>query len=389
MNDDFKTINVPQSDVNDLMSTLVEWHISNYDYINEGDQVCTMETSKMVFDVDSEYKGYAFLLREVGEEISTLEPLVLIVDSIDDLNKQKDAFLKNIKKEDSESDSRPDKNKATKKAILKAEELNVDLSDINVEGIIKEKDVEDYFKTAKKGSGEGETSGLAEDLIEKKVKFVGNRKTGKDLMLESSRNIPASYVEREIDVTGLVSYVKKSIDEGKGYLTPLAIILYSLGRTLAKHKEFNSFREDDNVVFYRHINVGVVVNVENNLSVPILNNIDQMDPPSIIKKLFEMRKNLMTGKTQVSDFVGGTFTVSAMDHTNVERFVPIIHPGQAGVLAVPKIYEKLKLDSSGAVTRTDCINLGLSFDHTFLNAMQGIEFLDTIGNEICSYIEGS
>ncbi len=388
MNADFKTINVPQSDVNDLTSTLVEWHVSNDDYVNVGDKVCTMETSKLVFDVESEYKGYVFLLKDEGEEVCTSDPLVLIAESIDELNKHKEVFFEESQKDALRGDARSKKNKATKKAMLKAEKLNVDLNDISVEGIIKEKDVDDYFRAVEKvSSGKQEFLG-DDDLIEKKIKIIGNRKIGKELMLESKKSIPHSYVEREMDVTCLVAYVEDMIKRREGYMTPLSIILYSLGRALLKHKEFNSFREDDSVVYYRHINVGVVVNVENSLSVPVLDDIDKMEPLAILKKLFEMRKGLMSGKADVGDFSGGTFTVSAMDHTSVGRFIPIIHPRQAAVLAVPKIQKKYELDSEGNIAIKGFINMGLSFDHTFLNAMQGIEFLDAIESEIYSYVKG-
>lgn len=382
MNADFKTINVPQSGVNDLMSTLVEWHVANDDYVNAGDTVCTMETSKLVFDVESEYKGYVHLLIEEGAEVGTLEPLALVAESLAELNDKKEFFAADIKK-----DGKSKNQNATRKAIIRAKEAGVNLNDLNIDGVIKEKDVAEFLKAKDKDLIGAPSSRADDELFEKKVQIIGNRKTGRDLMLESGRNIPSSYVEKEIDVTCLAAHVKKMINEGKGYTTPLSIILYALGQALLKHKEFNSFRDNDYMINYRHINVGVVVNVENSLSVPILRNINEMDPPSILKRLLEMNKNLMTGKTNADDFIGGTFTVSAMNHTNVDRFIPIIHPGQAGVLAVPRVFEKLSLDSVGKIEILNCINLGLSFDHTYLNGMQGIEFLDEIESAINLYVK--
>ena len=382
MSADIKTINVPQSGANDLMSTLVEWHIANDDYVNPGDTVCTMETSKLVFDVESEYKGYVYLLIEEGAEVETLEPLELVAESLAELNDQKEFYLADNKKDD-----KPKNKNATRKAILRAKEAGVNLNDLDIDGVIKEKDVEEFLKAKDKNSIGAPSLGEDDELVEKQVKIIGNRKTGRDLILESCRNIPSSYVEKEIDVTCLVAHAKNMIDEGRGYTTPLSIILYALGRALLKHKEFNSFRDNDYIINYRHINVGVVVNVDNNLSVPILRDINEMDPPSILKRLFEVRKNLMTGKTNADDFIGGTFTVSAMDHTSVGRFIPIIHPGQAGVLAVPRVFEKLSLDSDGKIESLSCINLGLSFDHTYLNGIQGIEFLDEIESAMNLYVK--
>ena len=229
MSIDFKTINVPQSDVNDLMSTLVEWHVSNNDFVNVGDVVCTMETSKLVFDVESELEGYVCLLREEGQEVGTLEPLVLVAESIDDLNRQKEAYVINVEKVGLEKNGQSKTQNATKKAIIKAKELGLDLNELNVDGVIKEKDVDDYFKKTS-GESSGGRESHEDGVFEKKVKIIGNRKAGKDLMLESGRNIPPSYVEKEMDVTRLVSYVNEVIRNGENYITPLSIILYSLGK---------------------------------------------------------------------------------------------------------------------------------------------------------------
>ena len=100
-----------------------------------------MVLEKLVFDVESEYKGYVYLLRKEGAEIGTLEPLALVAESLAELNDQKESYLADIKK-----DGNPKNQNATRKAIIRAKEAGVNLSDLNIDGVIKEKDVDEFLK---------------------------------------------------------------------------------------------------------------------------------------------------------------------------------------------------------------------------------------------------
>ena len=84
----------------------------------------------------------------------------------------------------------------------------------------------------------------------------------------------------------------------------------------------------------------------------------------------------------MKDLTNGTFTISSLDHTNVSRFYPIIHPGQSAVLAIPKVIDSFCLDKNSKIIKNKIINIGLSFDHSFLNASMAINFLDNLSSEI-------
>ena len=95
--------------------------------------------------------------------------------------------------------------------------------------------------------------------------------------------------------------------------------------------------------------------------------------------------DLIKNKSKVDDFIDGTFTISALDHTDVTSFMPIIHPKQSAVLALPKAVDKLFLIEE-KVELHKVINLGLSFDHSFLNATMANNFLSDIKEILEQYI---
>ena len=89
-------------------------------------------------------------------------------------------------------------------------------------------------------------------------------------------------------------------------------------------------------------------------------------------------RDIMKKKPNINDLLGATFTVSPMDHSELTRFIPIIHPKQAAVLAIPKIQTKYALDKKSKLEKRRLINIGMSFDHSFLDATQANDFLCTL-----------
>jgi len=382
--DQFNIIKMPQSDVNDTSATLIEWLALEGSYVNRGDPICTIETSKAAFDIESDYSGYIMHLLDAGKDILVSTPIAIIGRDVKVVNKEKEKYLGEGNCNLSSGKVLVSNVKATNKARELALKYNIDLEDIKSEGIIKEKDVVSLLDGIEK---QNQSNSENKFDIERHIELIGNQKVGKDLMLESIKNIPQSYVEKEIATTELEKFINDYMENEGKYITVLSVILHCLGKSLKKNKVLNSYREDDKICIYQRINVGIVINNDHNISIPVIKDIDQLTPSEIVMKLFSVRKDLMNKKPKIDDLIGGTFTVSPMDHTDVKRFVPIIHPKQAAVLAIPKIQIKNTYDSKGNMAQINYMNLGLTFDHSFLNAVHAIELLNCIEDEMKLLIE--
>ncbi|SVE48755.1 uncharacterized protein METZ01_LOCUS501609, partial [marine metagenome] len=216
--------------------------------------------------------------------------------------------------------------------------------------------------------------------------LIGNRLEAKDLMVSSKNEIPHSYIERELKFSPIESFLKK-YRESSGFMTSLALIIKSTGESLLNNDYFNSYRDKSKIKIYSDINIGVVIDLDGKLAVPIIKNVPGKNIDSIVIELLEMRRGLMQNKLDVNNLLGGTFTVSALDHTTVSRFYPIIHPKQSAVLSFPAPVDKLFMNEKNKIVLEKVVNLGLSFDHSYLNASKGIYFLDTICLEMKKIIK--
>ena len=363
-------IKIPQDGVSDESVLITDVFFKTNDFIKHNDVILEYETSKATFEISAETKGYIKILCEVNDTIVINKVVAEIHDNKIDINK--------VNENKGKLDSRI-KQVLSKKAKKLIDSNNLDISSLNNLKIITENNI---LELLSKDKNYEPNSINDENNIESFQNIKGNKKIGKDLMLYSVNNIPQSYVEKIFKIDNIDNKIKLYTKSSGKMVTLLSVFIYSIAQTLKKHEIFNSFRDGNRINMYRDINIGVVINHDNKISVPVIKKADSFNALDIVKTLFGFRKNLMIKKSKPNDFSDGTFTISAMDHTNITRFIPIIHPKQAAVFALPKIIENYDINNEGKIVMSKFINIGLSFDHSFLDASIASEFLDSLESEL-------
>lgn len=325
--------------------TINGWIINEGETIEASQSVVLLETMKAIFELESEYSGILYkIIHKEGKKIPVLKPIAIIKTS-DEIYKKDEELIVNEKEVESILSSSP-------------------------------KDVLPTDDEVKK------TEVIPQNSIDQIIELKGNRQFGKEQILESFNTIPHSYIEKAVIVDNWESKREDFIRKKGKLLTLLSLIIVGLAQALKKHRVFNAYRENERVLIYKDVNIGVVIDYEESIAVPVIKDADKLEPIDIVKNLMKMRKDLIEHKTKLNDLIGGTFTVSALNHMDVSRFIPIIHPKQAAVLAIPKIQINCIIDEMKEVKHKRILNLGLSFDHTFLDAKQAINFLNTVVKEV-------
>jgi len=147
MSRDIFVVTVPQLGVNDQVATIVDWYVRDEDAVSSGDPLCALETTKAVFDIEAEATGHIVHLVEIGSEVEVSQPIALIGSKLESLQEEKKRFVKHKEEEDlTQGASREDFIKATQKARRAAQHLKVDLAKMSAEGIIRERDVIQYYE---------------------------------------------------------------------------------------------------------------------------------------------------------------------------------------------------------------------------------------------------
>lgn len=362
-------ISLPKTEVNDNNATIVEWLIEDNSHIEVGDKICTIETSKSVLDIESSHSGYILHIADIGIEVDVNEPLAIIGKDLDIL---KDKYTE-LSRIITETVSNTSVN-ATKKALALAKENKILLTELKLNRIIKEDDVIQLINSKNKADNDSHNGKIITEVIQMR----GNLKVGKQLMLESVNTIPASYAEMFLSVEYAEKKIKRHTKISGEGITLLSVLAISLAKSLVDMPIFNSYRDSDEIRIYKNINISVVINHDSKIYLPTISDLDQRSPIDFVSELLRIYMNIIKNNNDLNDFKPGTFTVSSMQDTNITRFIPIIHPQQCAVLAIPRTINHYDIvrNNEDTFELNKYINLGLSFDHTYLDAKMVDNFFD-------------
>lgn len=141
---EFKDLIIPTINVNDTKVTISDIRKENLEYIEEGEVLYCVETSKATEDYHVDFAGYVVLFVEDMDEVEVGKSAGMIFKSLDDAkakNEEVQAAKAKAKKLASVN--------ASKKAIAYAEEKGVDITLIQKDGIIKTQDIDEWIANHK------------------------------------------------------------------------------------------------------------------------------------------------------------------------------------------------------------------------------------------------
>ncbi len=143
---------------------------------------------------------------------------------------------------------------------------------------------------------------------------------------------------------------------------------------LMRHRAVNALYKGDAVELYPTANIGIAVAVPNGLVVPVIPGCERKSIAEIATARAEIVRRARDGKLQQADLDGGTFTISNLGMYGIERFIAVLNPPQAAILAVGSIEDKVvPVDGRPAVRPR--MELTLTCDHRAVDGATAAEFL--------------
>jgi len=146
---------------------------------------------------------------------------------------------------------------------------------------------------------------------------------------------------------------------------------------LMRHRDMNAHFAGDEVRLMPTANVGIAVAVERGLVVPVIRSAERQTIAELANARADLVERTRGGKLQQADLEEGTFTISNLGMYGVERFVAVLNPPQAAILAVGAIEERAVVRDGELVARPT-MELTLSCDHRSVDGATAAEFLGTV-----------
>ena len=185
------------------------------------------------------------------------------------------------------------------------------------------------------------------------------------------------------DATSLLAYRAKLKASGEALgLSKISIndmVLYAVARVLPNHPEINANLVDNTFRKFRHANVGMAVDTERGLLVPVIFGAEKMSLAEVSAQAKSLAAKARDGKLTPDEMSGGSFTVSNLGSLGVESFTPVINPPQTAILGVCCTTNKLNAD--GKVY--PAMGLSLTFDHRAVDGAPAARFL----KDVCDALE--
>ena len=141
------------------------------------------------------------------------------------------------------------------------------------------------------------------------------------------------------------------------------IVIRALTPVLKKYPVFNASLDESTqeIVLKQYIHVGIAVDTEAGLIVPVLRDADRKKMPELARELQDLAEKTRARKISAQDLQGGTFTISNQGGIGGGHFTPIIHKPEVAILGLGRANPKLPL--------------ALSYDHRVIDGADAARFI--------------
>jgi pyruvate dehydrogenase E2 component (dihydrolipoamide acetyltransferase) len=202
---------------------------------------------------------------------------------------------------------------------------------------------------------------------------------------QSWTQVPHFFVARDVDATQLLQ-AKKNLEGGaeqkrSAKLSVTDLLVALVARVLAKHPRINATWKDGNIQLNKEVNMSVAMAVKDGVVSAVIHNAHTTRLEDICAQRQELTKLARANRFRPADITGGTFTISNLGMFRVDAFTAIIPPGQAAILAVGGISDRV-VAVEGRPAVCPMMTIILSSDHRVIDGARAAEFLGELAGAI-------
>jgi pyruvate dehydrogenase E2 component (dihydrolipoyllysine-residue acetyltransferase) len=278
--------------------------------------------------------------------------------------------------------------KASPVARRIAAELGVDLSAVKgtgPDGRVTETDVRAAAKaiaaSVDRGAAKPETKGQAtvKPGESVRIQLSGMRKIIAQRLVESLGPVPHFYLTIEINAGPLMEAREELKSAGEGAdaakITVNDFVLKAAVMAAVKVPRVNSSFDNDSIVHYADVDLGVAVAIEEGLLTPVIRAAQDKSLREISALAKDLAHRARNKRMKPEEFQGGTFTVSNLGGMGIDSFSAVINPPQGFILAVGKVTKVPVVDDCEQMMVGHRMSITMSCDHRVIDGALGAEYL--------------
>ncbi|HYG68184.1 MAG TPA: 2-oxo acid dehydrogenase subunit E2, partial [Anaeromyxobacteraceae bacterium] len=156
-------------------------------------------------------------------------------------------------------------------------------------------------------------------------------------------------------------------------VTLLAFLVKACVAALKKFPDVNASLEGDQLVLKRYFHIGFAADTPNGLVVPVIRDADRKGVLDLARETADLAAKARSGKLQLADMQGGTFSISSLGGIGGTAFTPIINAPEVAILGVSRSVTKPVWDGAAFAPRL-VLPLSLSYDHRVVDGALAARF---------------
>ena len=214
--------------------------------------------------------------------------------------------------------------------------------------------------------------------IERKPMSNVRRKTAHHLSYAWA-TIPHVTQYDKADITNVEKFRKefgKKVEQAGAKLTTTAILIKIVASALKLYQQFNASVDmaNNEIIYKNYLHIGVAVDTERGLLVPVIWNVDQKNIIEISIELAELAAKARDKKISLEEMQGASFTISNLGGLGGTYFSPVINSPEVAILGVSRgKMEPVYID--GEFIPRLMLPLSLSYDHRVIDGAEAVRFL--------------
>ncbi|AGF49008.1 2-oxo acid dehydrogenase subunit E2 [Candidatus Kinetoplastidibacterium galati] len=388
--------------------------------VSVGDKVCieqgliTVESEKASMEVPSNIEGIVkSIIVKVGDKISENSPILsLEVESsknlktssdnfinVNDLHKSSTQITNNINlnhdnainKQISSFENNKNTISYASPSVRKlARDLKIDISNVigsGKKGRILHEDINNIIRDKFDKESTNNISSTSFNVPKVDISKFGDfniKPLSRIKKISASRlhsnwvSIPHVTNNDEADITDLELFRKKINQENCNNgcatkITLLPFIVKAVVASLKKFQDMNSSLDGDNIILKNYYNVGIAVDTDHGLVVPVIRDADKKGLLEISSDITSLSKKARNGTLLPAEMQGGCFSISSLGGIGGTSFTPIINAPEVAILGVSKAFIKPIWDGNQFIPKL-IMPISLSYDHRVVDGALAARF---------------
>ena len=268
-----------------------------------------------------------------------------------------------------------------------ARELGVDITRVQGSGPggrVGAEDVQSFVKSALTRGGGGGALAQGAPLpdfskwgaVERKPMSNIRRKTAEHLSA-AWNTIPHVTQHDKADITEFEALRKKhgpAVEKAGGKLTITAVLLKIAAAAIRKYPQFASSVDGDSIIYKSYTHLGVAVDTEYGLLVPVLRDVDRKSITELSAELAQLSEKARNKKLGLDEMSGAVFTITNLGGIGGTSFTPIVNHPEVAILGVSRAVMEPVWTGEDFEARM-MMPLSLSYDHRVIDGADAARFL--------------